>query len=118
MKLTEIENSFSEKIKAGILTAWQEGHGGQAEQAHLLQGNDGMVLLIPKALYQAELELSKKLIRGSRVLEEYLRTLGYNISAEQVPLIESYTQQEVNEIIPLIDLQAGWLIVFYQFKKK
>ncbi|MEJ2510429.1 MAG: hypothetical protein P8Y72_02415 [Anaerolineales bacterium] len=116
MKSTDLETSFSEKIKAGILTAWQEGHGGHAEKAHLLQGDDGIALLIPEALYQAEIELSRDTIRGSHLLEEYLRTLVDSISSELIPLIENFAGQEVAEIIPLIDIRAGWMIAFYRFK--
>lgn len=117
MALKNIEATLSEKIKTHILAAWQEGHGGSADQVHLLQGEDGLALLMPKALYQAEIDLFRNTTGGTRVVNQYLRTLLDTISSEHVPLIEEFTQQTVEEIVPLIDLRAGWIIAFYRFKK-
>ena len=59
MVATNLENSVSDKVKQDILAAWKEGHGGSADRVHLLEGEEGLVLMIPKALYQAELDLHR-----------------------------------------------------------
>jgi hypothetical protein len=117
MAQAKTEAALPERIKKQILTAWQEGHGGNAEQAHLLQGDEGLVLLIPKALYQAEIELTHNSEGGSRVFNRYLRSLVDSVSSELLPLVETYTNQNIDEIIPLIDPRAGWIIAFYRFGK-
>jgi hypothetical protein len=114
MLSTDAENT-KEKIKQEILAAWKEGHGGSAEKVHLLQGEDGLVLLIPKALYQAELDLHRTATGGGKVLNQYLRTLLHTVASDFIPMVEEITGNEVDNVVPLIDLRAGWALAFYQF---
>ena len=116
MDRIHLENGISEKIKQTIVSAWQEGHGGTAEKAHLLHSNDGVVLLIPEALYQAEMTLSRNSGAGENVLDQYLRTLLHAVASEFVPMLEKNTNRTIDKVIPLVDLQAGWAIAFYRFK--
>ncbi|MBN2044231.1 MAG: hypothetical protein JW757_04350 [Anaerolineales bacterium] len=114
-----MENSkttLSDKIMQEILKAWQDGHGGSAEEVLLFQGAQGLILLIPQALYQAELDLYKNSLGGGRVLNKYLRTLLHTVASEFLPLSEEITGNEVDEVIPLIDLKAGWAMAFYRTK--
>jgi hypothetical protein len=115
MVATNIENSVSDKVKQDILAAWKEGHGGSAERVHLLQGEEGLVLLIPKALYQAELDLHRTATGGGKVLNQYLRTLLHTVASEFIPMVEEITEQKIDDIVPLIDLRAGWALAFYRF---
>jgi hypothetical protein len=105
-----------ETINQQILKAWQDGHGGDAEQVHSFHGKDGMVLLIPKALYKAELDLHRNAQGGSRVLNQYLRTLLERVASDFIPLVEEDTNQIIEDVIPLIDIRSGWAIVFYRYK--
>lgn len=112
---TNAEYTVSEKIKQDILAAWKEGHGGSADKVHLLHGEDGLVLLIPKALYQAELDLHRTATGGGKVLNQYLRTLLHTVASEFIPIVEEITEKKIENVIPLIDLRAGWAMAFYQF---
>ena len=118
MTIKSLETTLVERIKQCILAAWHDGHGGNAEQIHLLLGEEGLALMIPEALYQAEVVISRNPAGGTRLLDQYLHTLLSTVAAEHVPLIEECTQQVVREVIPLIDLRAGWITIFYRFKKK
>ena len=114
--MSHFENEISEKVKQNFLTAWQEGHGGHANEVHLLHSDEGFVLLIPEALYQAETNLSRTSEAGGEVLDQYIRSLLHTVASEFVPMIEKKTNQSIEEIIPLVDIRAGWAIAFYQFK--
>lgn len=116
MHMMNFEDALSDKIKQDILSAWHEGHGGSAEQALLFQGKEGVVLLIPKALYQAEMDLYSNSAGGGRVLNQYLRTLLHTVASDFIPMLEENTQQTINEVIPLVDLRAGYAIAYYRFK--
>ena len=111
--------SLTSRIKQQILEAWQNGHGGSADQVHLLEGEDGLALIIPKALYQPEMDLVKRESSGGsgRVLNQYLRTLLKTVATDFTPTIEEIGGQKVQEVVPLIDLRAGWAIAFYRFEK-
>lgn len=115
MKSTDKGTKVTDKIKQELLAAWKEGHGGSAEQVHLLQGDDGIVLLIPKAMYQAELDLHRTATGGGRVLNQYLRTLLHTVASDFIPIIEEISGKKVDEIVPLIDMRAGWAMAFYRF---
>lgn len=117
MEQNTVKSGLAEEIKRTILTAWQEGHGGSPKQVHLMQSDDSLALLIPEALYQAEIELSRNPAGGTRVLTQYLRTLVSTVSDQMVPLIEKFSGQQVAEIVPLIDLRAGWIISLFRYKK-
>jgi len=114
MSARKIEPSTSERIKQEILSAWKEGHGGHSERVFLTKGEDGLVLLIPKALYQAELDLHRTATGGGKVLNQYLRTLLHSVASEFIPMIEENVKQKIDDVIPLIDLRAGWAIIFYR----
>lgn len=116
MEKSNLEVERTQRIKQDILTAWQEGHGGSAENVHLYQGEEGLVLLIPKALYQAELELNRTSTGGGRVLNQYLRTLLHTVASDFIPMIEEIAGKTIGEVVPLIDLRAGWAIALYRFK--
>ncbi len=116
MEQKTVKTGLAEEIKQAILDAWQEGHGGTPKQVHLMQNDDGLALLIPEALYQAEIELSRNPAGGTRVLTEYLRTLVSTVSGQLVPQIEKFSGQKVAEIVPLIDLRAGWIISIFRYK--
>ena len=116
MKMSQFEDGISEKVKQNILSAWQEGHGGHAKEVHLLHSKDGLVLLIPEALYQAETDLSRNSEAGGEVLNQYVRTLLYTVASDFVPMLEKNTNQSIEEVIPLVDIRAGWAIAFYRFK--
>ena len=73
-----------EHLAGAILNAWQEGHGGSAETAHIFQGHDGIVLMIPKALYQAELNLLRSYSNGASLLDRYLRSILETV-ADEIP---------------------------------
>jgi hypothetical protein len=114
--MTNTETTLSKKIMQGILKAWQEGHGGSAEEVHLFQGEEGLVILIPQAMYQAELDLYSNSAGGGRVLNKYIRTLLHTVASDFVPLAEKITGKEMDDVIPLVDLKAGWAMAFYQIK--
>jgi hypothetical protein len=117
MALQNIEKNMPEKLKRRVIDAWQTGHGGQADQVHLLMGEDGLALMIPKALYQAEIDLSRGTTHSTKLLNQYLRTLVDTVSADLLPMVEEFAQQDVEEIVPLVDLRAGWIIAFFRFHK-
>lgn len=117
MNNLQLNNEVTEKIKQEILTAWQEGHGGDATQVLMFQGVEGLIMLIPKALYQAELDLHRSATGGGRVLNQYLRTLLITVASEYIPLVEELTERKIDEIVPLIDLREGYVIAFYKYEK-
>jgi hypothetical protein len=110
-----VQTSMAERIKNDLLQAWQIGHGGGAEKAHLLLGEDGLALMIPKGLLQAEIELSRKAGAGTRVIHNYVRELLHLVSSELIDLVEEFAQRRIDEVVPLVDLRAGWVIAFFRF---
>jgi hypothetical protein len=116
MNETNLENNISEKVKQNFVSAWLEGHGGTANNVHLLYGDDGLVLLIPEALYQAEMNLSRNSENGAELLDQYLHSLLSTVASELIPMLEKNTDRTIAEVIPLVDLRAGWAIAFYRFK--
>jgi hypothetical protein len=116
MEMANSERPLADKIKQEILTAWHEGHGGAAEKVHLFQGEKGLVILIPQALYQAELELYSNSASGGQVLNKYIRTLLHTVASEYLPLAEEITGKAMDDVVPLIDLKAGWAIIFFRAK--
>lgn len=105
-----------ERVKQSILTAWQEGHGGNANQVHLFDGQEGLVVMIPQALYQAELDLHSNKAGGGKVLNQYLRTLLQTVASDFISMVEESTGRKITEILPLFDLRAGWAIIFYRYQ--
>jgi hypothetical protein len=105
-----------DQITTAILSAWHEGHGGSADQAYVFQGDEGIVLMIPKALYQAELNLLRYYSSGSKLLDRYLRSLLETVAIEVSLEIEECLDQKIDQAIPLVDMSAGWAIIFYRFK--
>ena len=115
MAQNKSEISMPDLLKMGILEAWQTGHGGQPDKVHLLSGEDSLALIIPKALYQAEIDFSSSPTNSTKLLNQYLRTLLDTVSVELQPLVEEFAKQDVEEIVPLVDLRSGWIIAFYRF---
>ena len=107
-----------EHLAEAILNAWQEGHGGNAEKAHIFHGQDGIVLMIPKALYEAELNLLRYYSNGAKLLDRYLRSLLETVADDIAIEIQNTTENNIGNAIPLVDLNAGWAIIFYRFKDK
>ena len=70
--------------------------------------------MIPRALYQAELELYSNSPGGGRVLNQYIRTILDIIVADFVPKVENIIGVEVKQVIPLIDMDAGWAMAFFK----
>lgn len=105
-----------DKIKRFLLDAWQTGHGGDPDQIHFLQGENVISLMIPRAFYQAEKKLfnSANATSSTRILNQYIRTLLESVAEEAIPLIEKYSNRSVTKIIPLIDLEAGWITALYK----
>ena len=116
MSISNIEAGISEKIKQEIISAWREGHGGTADKVHMFQSDEGMVLLIPGAFYQAEINLYNNSAEGDKVLNQYLSTLLHSVASGLVPMLEENTKQTIGEVIPLVDLFAGWAIAFYRYE--
>jgi hypothetical protein len=118
--MTKIKNySISpDEIKRYLLDAWQTGHGGDPEHIHFLQGENLISLMIPRAFYQAEKKLfnSANATSSTRILNQYIRTLLETVADEAVPLIEKYSSRRVTNVIPLIDLEAGWITALYKLE--
>jgi hypothetical protein len=118
MAKKNIEKPTPEKIKQDILQAWQEGHGGDAENVQLFYGEEGVVMLIPKAMYAAELTLDRASSAGGKIVDQYVRTLLHTVAGEISPKIKELTGVTIDEIIPLIDLRAGWAIALFRTNVK
>ena len=106
----------TDDIKRFLLDAWQTGHGGDPEHIHFLQGENVISLMIPRAFYQAEKNLfnNGNATSSTRILNQYIRTLLETVADEAIPLIEKYSNRTVTKIIPLIDLEAGWITALYK----
>lgn len=116
MATQKIETTMAERIKGNLLQAWQAGHGGDPEKAHMLQSEEGLALMIPKGLLQAELDISRQAGAGTRVIHNYVRELLHLVSSDLIELVEEFSQRRVDEVVPLVDLRAGWVIAFFRFK--
>jgi hypothetical protein len=106
----------AQNLRQHVIDAWQTGHGGTADQVHTMIGEDGLVIIIPKALYQAEVVLFRNAQNSAKILDQYLRTLLESISEDLLPAVEDYTGRHVHEIVPLVDLKAGWMTIFYRLQ--
>ena len=108
----------TDEIKRFLLDAWQTGHGGDPEHIHFLQGENLISLMIPRAFYQAEKKLfnSANATSSTRILNQYIRTLLETVADEAVPLIEKYSRRRVANVIPLIDLEAGWITALFNLE--
>lgn len=116
MTMQALQPNLRERLKDDLLKAWRTGHGGAADTVHLLQGEEGLALMIPKGLLQAEIELSRK-AGGGRLIQNYIRELLLLISNEMIPSVEEFTGRRVQVVDPLVDLRAGWIISFFRFKE-
>ena len=115
MTLNENATRFSKELSQLFLEAWQTGHGGNPDEVHILLGDNSIALAIPRAMVQAETVLFNN-TTNTRVLDQYLRSVLEMIAENLSPTIEDYFGREVMQIIPLIDLKAGWITAFYRFK--
>lgn len=115
MTQNTITKRFSEELSQRVREAWQVGHGGNPEEVHILIGENSIALAIPKAMVQAETVLFNN-TTNTRVLDQYLRSVLEMIAEDLSSTIEDYSGREVKQVIPLIDLKAGWITAFYRFK--
>jgi len=116
MNTRTIDGQAEDQLKERFLEAWQTGHGGSAERVHLLTAQDSLAVIIPKAMYQAEITLFKNTSHSAKVLDQYLRSLLVTISDELQPEIEEFTGREISNMVPLIDLKAGYITALYRFR--
>jgi uncharacterized protein YbcI len=116
VKNTDTTN-FSDELSQHVLEAWRVGHGGNPDEVHILIGDNSIALTIPKAMVQAEKVLFNN-TTNTQVLDQYIRSVLEMIAEDLKPLIEGYTGREVQQVIPLLDLKAGWITAFYRFKDK
>ncbi len=107
--------SFSKELSQRFLEAWQAGHGGNPDEVHILIGDNSIALTIPRAMVQAEKVLFNN-TTNTRVLDQYLRSVLEMIAEDLSSTIEDYSGREVMQVVPLIDLKAGWITAFYRFK--
>ena len=116
MATQALQSNLSERLKSDLLMAWKTGHGGSPEVVHLLYGEEGLAMMIPKGLLEAEIALSRKAGGSSRLIHNYLRELLHVVTMDLVELVEEFTQKHVEEVVPLIDLRAGWVTAFFRFQ--
>jgi len=107
----------SDELRKRVLEAWQVGHGGNPDHVHILGGENSIALVLPKAMVQAEMVLFKN-TSNTRALDQYLRSVLEMIAEDLSPIIEDCSGREILTIVPLIDLKAGWITAFYQFREK
>jgi uncharacterized protein YbcI len=106
---------LSDELRNRVRDAWQTGHGGSPEDVHILVSDSSIALILPKAMVQAEIVLLNN-TSSTRILDQYVRSMLEMIAEDLSPLIEDYSGREIKEIVPLIDLKAGWMTAFYKFK--
>jgi len=114
MILNPEHTSFSKELSQRFLDAWQAGHGGNPDEVHILRGDNSIALAIPRAMVQAEKVLFNN-TTNTRMLDQYLRSVLEMIADDLSSTIEDYYGREIMQVIPLIDLKAGWIAAFYQF---
>ena len=114
MTINPTHKSFSELLSQRFQDAWQKGHGGNPDEAHILIGDKSIALILPGAMVKAETALFNK-SSNTRVLDQYLRSVLEMVAEDLSSLIEDYFGREVKQVIPLIDLKAGWITAFYRF---
>lgn len=117
MTVYSAHSSSSKELSQRFLEAWQAGHGGNPEQVHILRGDNSIALAMPRALVQAETVLFNN-TTNTRMLDQYLRSVLEMIAEDLSSAIEDYCGREVMQVIPLIDLKAGWITVLYRFKNQ
>ena len=115
MTTRTIEKLTEQQLRERVIQAWQAGHGGSAEEVYLLRGEDSLALIIPKAMYQAEIVLFKNTTNNTKILDQYLRSILEIISDEIQSDIEAYAGKRIQEMTPLIDLKAGYISALYRF---
>ena len=116
MTIKAANNDNLQKLSQRILSAWQSGHGGSADIAHLLTGKDSMAVIIPRALYQAEIELFKNTPGSAKILDQYLRSLVDAISDDLQQEIETIAGRGIKEVVPIVDLKGGYITAFFRFE--
>ena len=115
MNVNETTTRFSKELSQRFLDAWKVGHGGDPDEVHVLVGDNSIALTIPRAMVKAETVLFNN-TTNTRVLDQYLRSVLEMIAEDLSSTIEDYSGREVMQVIPLIDLKAGWITAFYRFK--
>jgi hypothetical protein len=114
MSENTIHKSISKKLGQLFLEAWQASHGGNPDEIHTLMGDNSIAFIVSKAMVQAEIALYQK--TTNRVLDQYLRSVLEMIAEDLIAPIEDYSGRQIQQVIPLIDLKAGWITAFYRFK--
>jgi hypothetical protein len=109
--------TLSVKLKDRVLEAWQVGHGGNPDEVHILVSENSIALILPKAMVQAEIVLFNN-TSNIKALDKYVRSMLEMIAEDLSPFVEDYSGREIEEIVPLIDLKAGWITAFYKFKER
>jgi hypothetical protein len=116
MVMQTVKSNLGERLKNDLLKAWRNGHGGSPEVVHLFHGEEGLVMMIPKGLLEAEIALSRKAGGSTRLIHNYLRELLHVVTMDLVELVEEFTQKRVEDVVPLIDLRAGWVTAFFRYQ--
>ncbi len=116
MLLKTANSAKLQKLSQTILSAWQSGHGGSADTAHLLTGKDSLAVIIPRALYQAEIELFKNTAGSAKILDQYLRSLVDAIADDLQEEIEAIAGRLISEIVPIVDLKGGYITALFRFE--
>lgn len=116
MTLKTNNDNLEIQLKQRILSAWKSGHGGSPDTVHLLSGKESLAVIIPKALYQAEIELFKNTAGSSKILDQYLRSLLDTISDGLEGDIEQLTGRQIRQFTPIVDLKSGYITALYSFK--
>jgi hypothetical protein len=115
MKTKTMDKALKNDLRERVVNAWQVGNGGKKDQVYILDSDNGLAVIISKALYQAEIVLFRNTPNSNRALDQYLRSLLESIADELLPFVEEYSGQSVDVIMPLIDVKAGWMTIFYKF---
>lgn len=117
MNINTTNTNFSKELSQRFLEAWKVGHGGDPDEVHVLVGDNSIALTIPRAMVKAETVLFNH-TTNTRVLGQYLRGVLEMIAEDMSSIVEDFSGREVKQIIPLIDLKAGWITAFYRFKEQ
>ena len=115
MKRIKHEETASEKIRPEILAARHAGHGRSAKQVLMSQSDEGVVFLIPKGFYQAELEQDHKGAGDVWALEKYLLKILYTVASGIIALAKELAGKKISNVLPLVHQHAGWPVTFFCF---
>ena len=115
MSVKTIKKKSKQELKDRVIQAWLDGQVGSADEVLVLSGENSLAVIIPKTMYQAEIVHFKNTTNSTNILDQYLRSLLEIISDELQEDIEGYAGQEIKDMVPLIDLKAGYITTLYLF---